>query len=603
MRGIRLSRRARSVARGALVAFGPHVGPLLSAVCVSALYFLLDLRGGDLAAHLYRAELFKNDGFFVWNYNWYGGHYVVSYGVMFPTLAATIGVRLAGAFAYIAGTLLFSILAHEVFSRRGATASAYVFAIVFSATLVIGQLPYALSVAIGLGALLAAAHGRPWIGLILAVNCALTSPLAALFVAFIASTVWLGAWLPRRETAAKAAPIPGAGGGLRAVLTGANVFSEIPQRPFLITAIGTLVPALAASALFPEGGSQPFHVASYLGSLAFTAFFWFFVRDDLGTDVRRMVGIGVVLYVAFLTGNELIDSPIGGNAIRLGMLLFPTVATAALWPRSGRFALAIVLPLVCWQGATAAWAIATRDATADPRYFAPVNAFLDKRDPSRKEKVEIVFTRNHFEAAYVANRRPIARGWERQLDTKYNAVFYEGNLTVASYAAWLSENDVRWVALADAPIDYSGRQEAELIRAGLPYLEQVARLRDWTIFRVNLRGAGGIEPQYFEDHPGGGFEIQPERFGTSVTRVRWQRFLRPSVGCIRAGRDGLLEIMLPPAPADAVSSRPPVVSITSDFSIGRFVGSEPSCAEGWSVDDDGRLRHEVGATAMIGGSA
>src|SRR6059058_4203609 len=41
-------------------------------------------RSGDLAANLYSAELFKNNGCFVWNFNWYGGHYVVSYGVIFP---------------------------------------------------------------------------------------------------------------------------------------------------------------------------------------------------------------------------------------------------------------------------------------------------------------------------------------------------------------------------------------------------------------------------------------------------------------------------------------------------------------------------------------
>ncbi|MBK5231349.1 MAG: hypothetical protein JJE27_09290, partial [Thermoleophilia bacterium] len=335
--------------------------------------------------------------------------------------------------------------------------------------------------------------------------------------------------------------------------------------------------------------------------LAFTAFFWFFVRDDLRADVRRMVGVGVLLYAVFLTGNELVASPVGGNAIRLGMLSFPTLAAAVLWPRAGRFALAVVVPLICWQGATAAWAIVTRDATADPRFFSPVNALLDKQDPTREQKVEVVFTRNHFEAAYVADRRPIARGWERQLDTKYNAVFYEGDLTVGSYAAWLSENDVHWVALADAPIDYSARQEVSLIRAGLPYLKRVAQLRDWSVYRVDLPDGGGIEPRFFGRQPGRGFQIQPVRYGVSVTRVRWQRFLRPSVGCIQSSDQGYLQIMLPPSPPKDVSSRPPVVTITSDFSIGRLVGATSSCADGWTVDDSGAVRRDTGATARNGG--
>ncbi|MFY9264229.1 MAG: hypothetical protein WAO61_02190 [Solirubrobacterales bacterium] len=601
---------ARSIARRAREFARPHFGPVAVAFGLGALYFLLDLRGGDLAAHLYRAELFKNDGFFVWNYNWYGGHYLVSYGVMFPTLAATIGVRLAGAFAYLLGVLLFSVLAREVFPRRGALAASYVFALVFSATLVIGQLPYALSVAIGLAALLAAAHDRPWIAAVLSVNCALTSPLAALFVAFVGFTVWLGGHPVETLRLIHARRRRGENDGLRATVRAtAGAVWATPQHAYLVVAVATLLPAVVASLLFPEGGSQPFHFASYLGSLAITAFFWFFVRDDLAPEPRRLVATGVALYAIFLTGNELVASPIGGNAIRLGMIVFPTIAAAALWPRSGRYALAVVIPLLAWQGATAGWAIATRDDTADPRFFAPVNAFLDRADPTRRERVEIVFTRNHFEAAYVANRRPIARGWERQLDTKYNAVFYEDDLTSGGYARWLIENDVRWVALSDATPDYSARREAELIRGGLEYLERVARLRDWSIYRVRLPADEGIQPHFGGD-PGRAFQIQPVRYGASVTRVRWQRFLRPSIGCIRSTDAGYLEILLPGAPparptgetGEAVSSRPPVVTISSDFSIGRLVGGAPSCAEGWTIDDFDNVRRDI-ETALLGDDA
>ncbi len=549
---------------------------MLVAFGLAALYFLVDLRGGDLAAHLYRAELFKNDGLFVWNYNWYGGHYVVSYGVIFPSLSATIGVRLAGALSYLLGVLLFSILAREVFPRKGARAASYVFAVVFSATLVIGQLPYALSMAIGLGALLAAAHGRSWIAGFLAVNSALTSPLAALFIAFIAVTVWLG------------------GHPWETLRTARHAFRTVwasPNHSYLVVAVASVLPAMTVSLLFPEGGSQPFVVGSYLGAIAFTAFFWFMVRDELSGDARRMVGTGVLLYVAFLTANELIASPIGGNAIRLGMVLFPPVAAAILWPRSGRYALAVIVPLLCWQGATALWAMATTDETADPHYFAPVNRFLDANNPERDEKVEIVFTRNHFEAAYVANRRPIARGWERQLDTKYNAVFYDGTLDPRTYARWLIDNDVRWVALPKrAVLDYSGRDEADLIRAGLPYLDRSAEFRDWEIFRVTLPEKSASEPDFRENDPTKGFEIRPDHWGVTETKIRWQRFLRPSYGCLRGSDDEYLEVVLPSLgsrDAGGVSSRPPVVTITPDFSLGRLVGGGYTCAEGWTTDDNG----------------
>jgi hypothetical protein len=556
--------------------FAPHAGPVLVAFALSALYFIADLRGGDLAAHLYRAELFKNEGFFVWNYNWYGGHYVVSYGVIFPTLSATIGVRLAGALSYMLGVLLFSVLAREVFPRKGAIASAYVFAVVFSATLVIGQLPYALAVAIGLGALLAAAHGRSWIAGFLAVNCALTSPLAALFISFIAFTVWLGGhpW----ET-------------LRNARHAFKTVWESENHAYLVVAVATVLPAMVASLLFPEGGSQPFVVASYLIAVAMTAFFWVMVRDELSGDARRMVGTGVLLYLFFLTANELIPSPVGGNAIRLGMVFLPPIAAAILWPRRGRYALAVIVPLLCWQGATAVWAIATADETANPHYFTPVNHFLDAKNPARDEMVEIVFTRNHFEAAYVANRRPIARGWERQLDTKYNALFYDGTLDPRTYASWLIENDVRWVVLAKkAQLDYSGRDEAELIRSGLPYLDRAANLEDWEIYRVTLPEGGGTEPDYRSKDPTKGFTVHPQKWGVTTTEIRWQRFLRPSYGCLRGSEDDYLQVVLPAQgskDAGGVSSRPPAVTITPDFSLGRLVARGLVCAEGWAPDENG----------------
>ena len=67
-------------------------------------------------------------------------------------------------------------------------------------------------------------------------------------------------------------------------------------------------------------------------------------------------------------------------------------------------------------------------------------------------------TVNHWEAADLAKVVPLARGWERQLDQKANPIFYDGEpLTASSYHDWLRENAVRWVALPNAPLDYSAR--------------------------------------------------------------------------------------------------------------------------------------------------
>ncbi len=543
----------RRFTRAATQLVREHAVPVSIALAIAFVYYLLDLRGGDLAAHLYRAELFARDGFFVWNYNWYGGHYVVSYGVIFPSLSATIGVRLAGAVAYVAGTILFSILARRAWPGAGGRAAAIVFAISFSASLVIGQLPFAFAIALGLGALLAAADDRRWLTALLAVNCALTSPLAALFVAFVAFVVWF----------------------------------ELRERVYLYLAACTIGPAMIISLLFPEGGTQPFHVASYLGALFACGVFWFAVRDELDERYRSALSFGLGLYVVFLTLNELIPSPVGGNAIRLGMLLFAPLAAAALWPRAGRYALAFVIPLFAWQAGPAFWAVVTHDSTGDPSYFAPLNRWLDQQDPQRDDMVEVVFTRNHFEAAYVADRRPIARGWERQLDLKYNDLFYDGRLTSDRYERWLLTNDVRWVAVPEsATIDYSGRDEAKLIGQRPPYLALAADLRDWKVYQVVGTRPAAVEPKVLASGEEGELSIQPVRYGTTVTDMRWQRFLRPSRGCIHSTDDGRLELELPqPVGAGYASARPPAVTLSSDYSLRRLIGGGVNCAEGYEQDE------------------
>ena len=51
---------------------------------------------GDLAAQVFRTELFQRAGMAIWNGSWYGGHYTLTYSVLFPPLAALLGPQLVG---------------------------------------------------------------------------------------------------------------------------------------------------------------------------------------------------------------------------------------------------------------------------------------------------------------------------------------------------------------------------------------------------------------------------------------------------------------------------------------------------------------------------
>ncbi len=78
----------------------------------------------------------------------------------------------------------------------------------------------------------------------------------------------------------------------------------------------------------------------------------------------------------------------------------------------------------------------------------------------------------------------LARGWEKQLDTRYDSALLSPRLTAAGYARWLREQAVTYVALPDAKLDPSSAREGELIRAGLPYLREVFASRHWRIYAV-----------------------------------------------------------------------------------------------------------------------
>jgi hypothetical protein len=128
-------------------------------------------------------------------------------------------------------------------------------------------------------------------------------------------------------------------------------------------------------------------------------------------------------------------------------------------------------------------------------YYAPVLAELRRLHVgygATPARVEAVPGSSHWEARFLAPEVMIARGWERQLDIKRNGVFYGSPpLTPASYHAWLLAQGVSLIALSDAPLDYSGKAEARLLRGPLPpYLAEVWRSRHWRLFAV--RGARAL---------------------------------------------------------------------------------------------------------------
>ncbi|MEA2457594.1 MAG: hypothetical protein QOC95_566, partial [Thermoleophilaceae bacterium] len=67
-----------------------RLAPVLAAAAIAVVYLIVKPRTVDLAAHVFRAELFDREGFTIWNGAWYGGHHALAYSVLFAPAAGLI---------------------------------------------------------------------------------------------------------------------------------------------------------------------------------------------------------------------------------------------------------------------------------------------------------------------------------------------------------------------------------------------------------------------------------------------------------------------------------------------------------------------------------
>jgi hypothetical protein len=484
--------------------------PSLVAALGAGVYLLVAPPSADLAAQEYRADL----GLVIWNNGWYAGHHTPGYSILFPPLGGALGVTLTGALAAVAAATLFAPLAHRHWENgRAAGAAALWFAAGTTALLLTGRLTFVLGVAIGVGALLALACERRTLAVTLAALTTLASPVAGLFVA-LAAVAW-GLADPRRRG-----------------FTGIAI------------ALAALTPTAVMLVLFPQGGSEPFVASAFWPALAGAL-----LVAALLPAGERALRTGALVYAAALVAAFAIATPLGGNATRLGALAAGPIVLGALGGRRSSGVLAaLALPLAYWPlyPAVRDVARASGDPSLQAGYYTPMLEYLDGRPrPRGGFRVEIPFTANHWEARHVAPRFALARGWERQLDRRHGALFYDGTLDAASYRAWLDERAVAYVALPDVALDDAGRGEARLVAAGLPYLREVWHDRHWRVFAVRrpkpLAAGDGASASL---SAGGAITLRAARPADVLLRVHHTRWWRVTNGraCVSSGAAGLTRV-------------------------------------------------------------
>lgn len=495
-----------------------RLAPSALAALLAAVYLVMSPRSPDLAAHVFRAELFGREGFTIWNGQWYGGHHTPAYSLLTPPLGWLLGPQLMGALSAIAATACFTELARGHWGARAARAGTLMFGAGSATLLFTNRLPFALGVAFGMGAVLALQHRRRVTAPALAVLSALGSPVAGLYL-FMAGLAY--------------ALAAGGGDARRRRIDGLSL------------AAGGLVPPVLLNAAFPEGGYAPMLFTTYIAIPLFcVAALAVIPRSE------RTLRWAVVLYALGSMVAFALPTAMGNNAVRLGALVGGPVVLLVLagtWHHRRRAHVAALAALVAafavWQWSAAVrdtYKAATDPVAADAGYFDPVREYLALLDD--QARVEIPFTLGHWEGAQVATEAPLARGWLRQLDTGRNPIFYKDGLNELTYASWLSENAVRYVALPDAKPDASSYRERALIEqpGGLPYLRLRDRFDHWRIYEVTLP-APMVIPQAganisLEQLGSDEVLLRVTRPGDAVVRVRWTPYWLAKGGCVQ--RDG-----------------------------------------------------------------
>ncbi|HEX4429251.1 MAG TPA: hypothetical protein VHZ96_08290 [Frankiaceae bacterium] len=507
--------------------FGKY--PWLVAPLVCCLPLALHLTGSDTPAEAYRVWLFHHFGFTIWNTQWYGGHTVLGYSVLFPPLAGILGSGTVG----LGACTLTAFWATQLIRRetgRQHRLALLAFSAAVVENLVVGRMAFAVGLAFAVLALLQVSMKRPRRALLSATLTSLASPLAGLFL-LLAAVAWL---------------------------------RTKPLRS-LLPLVGAMIGAIAVL-MFPEQGTFPFPLSTLIAVLL-VAVIGLLIVPRSSLVIRRALWIYALIAVPLF----IVPNPIGGNLARPGSLLAVPVAMIAL--RNRRIWAGLVLvPLLIWHFEPIVPALASRgDPAAKSTYYTGLLDYLKGHDQPFG-RLEIPFTRTHWEARYVAPAMPLARGWERQLDLRYNAILYSKDLDQATYHEWLVENGVRWVALPSEPLDSSSEGELKVIRSNPSYLKPVWHDANWELWAVS--GSDGLTtgPATMKTLTADSFTLHFNEPGNALVRIHSNPYWTvagDAPACINSTAEGWTSV---------TSSGTGDVTVVSRFSLGG--GSVSSSADG-----------------------
>jgi hypothetical protein len=521
-----------------------RLAPTLVAAALALLYLIIEPSGADLPAQLLRTKLFSVEGFGIWSNWWYGGHNLPGYSVLFPALAWLTTPQLVAALASVATAAAFEGIAYRQYGNDAWLGATWLGAATVT-ELLSGRLTFAFGLCGAALTALALQRQRGQVAVAVALLTALASPVAALFAALAGATI---------------------------VISGPN------RRAGVAVVVAALLPIVALALAFPESGSQPFAFSTLWPLLGIAAIL--LIALPRGTPTLRTAA---ALYGLGCLAAYVISTPVGANAARLGELLSGPLAALLLWRPSGSSSWQSTRRLIVLAAAAVPLTyLQIHDAITDLQhggqspsdsvaYYRPLIRFLETQPGAGAHawRVEVPFTQGHWEADRLAPMFPLARGWERQLDIADNRLFYGGTLDSNTYARWLHQLAVRYVAVPDATPDYSARAEVQLIDHGLPYLRLVSRLPHWRVYAVSDSTAIVSGAAHLTAMGADNLTLAVEHRGVAYLRVRWSPYWR--LGGVRG-------CVAPWGPFTLIRARSSgTARLQISFSLGRIKARSARC--------------------------
>ncbi len=508
-------------------------GVLVCAVLCAA-YVVVQPASVDYASGSFRARLFGT-GSTLWNNDWFAGHPLPGYGVIPPMLGSWFGVVPVGIAAALLATFLLTLVVERCAETRPAldpTLTTVLLALGCALNLWSGRLTFGPSVAFGAGCIACLQRRRHVGAALCAIACGLSSPVGAVSLAIVLAGCWLARAFPRRVVATVAA--------------------------------ASVVPVAMLGLTFPEGGWYPFTAKGLvllLGALAVVG--WSGRRE-------RVVICVVALYAVAALAAFVVRTPLGGNIVRLGWLAAgPAAVFGMRRHRRGVVAVAAVLSIL-WGWSYAKMAFRPKDATAAEHFYDPLAAQVTSLTGG-VQRVEVVPTATFRQADELALEISLARGWDTQLDRKYNPVLYSPTLDAAAYHQWLIDNSVSLVALPLGALQHAADPEAAVIRARPTYLEPVWSNAEWQLFRVSdapsLATNGAtvttVRPQ--------SLAIDAPRAGSSTVRFHYTSLYDVTRGdaCVTRAPGGWIDLHV---------RRPGPIVLQVRLSASGLLDPSPSCA-------------------------